>query len=185
MGPLAIAGLGAGGTGALGILSSLLAQGNRGPSPGFLETNFGPGQLAMDTETLYKLLTASPAFSQQLQQANLAGSQFGNRLQAGLGARGLQSSGVGTVASSLAPAVTSQLRQQAFAGVHEQAFQSALRNLMARMGAFSQNYQTGPTAGDIFQNLFGSGIMGLGQILALRSLGSQGQPQQPQQQQKG
>lgn len=168
--PLQGVGIGAGALGGMGLLAALLGGHYRGPSAGFLQQNFGPGQLGMDTQALYSMLLASPAFSQQLQQANLAGQQFTNRLQAGLGSRGLQSSGVGTVASSLAPTVGTQLRQQAYAGLHQSAFDAALRNLMGRLQAFAQTRNPGPSQADVFGNLLGGGLSGLGQMLALHSL---------------
>lgn len=86
------------------------------------------GELPAEAGRLYRANVSSPAFAQAQGQVGMASQGLTQRLKASLGARGLESSGVGAVAGALAPAThglgQANLYSQAWGNAMDMAQQS-------------------------------------------------------------
>jgi len=102
-----------------------------------LSQYFGPTQLGANTNQLYQLLARSPQFQQALTQNYQAAGNFQNNLAAGLGQRGLSTSGIGTVANAMGSSAGTAGEASLRGGLFGQAGNMALENLLARLQAYS------------------------------------------------
>lgn len=111
----------------VGLLGGLFNKSSKVPSLQELMSQFGPGALAQNTTQLYDFLKSSPQFMDVLNKNAAAGANLSQSLNQNLGARGLTTTGVGSVASSL--------------GANASAFgASALRGgLFGEAGSMAQN----------------------------------------------
>lgn len=101
---------------------------------------FTPDMLSGDTQKLFQLLAQSPMFQAMLQQNALAGQQLGSNVQAGLAARGLNTSGIGTLANSAAQSATSFGETGIRGDLFHTALMTALQNYFQKM-QLSGQYQ--------------------------------------------
>lgn len=126
-----------------------------------LQKKFGTGALSQDTLRLYQMLSQSPAFSEAMNQNALSGANLSSNLNASLGARGLSTSGIGTVASSLGSSAASFGASALRGGLFGTAGNMASENLLARLQAFSQLKTAKANQPSFLQSLTG-GILGAG-----------------------
>ena len=146
-----------GALGAVGGLLGTLFGGQKPPSADELKRLFGPGALAGDTQQLYQLLANSPQFRQQLSQNNINASGFEHNLRGGLAARGLTTSGVGTIATAAGQSAGQYGEQALRGGLFGTAGDMAQQNLLARLQAFMQSQQLGMQQPSTLQR-FGGGL---------------------------
>lgn len=146
---------------------------------GQLSSLFGPGVAAGDTQRLFQLLMGSPAFQSMMQNISLQGNQISQNLNAGLAQRGLTGTGVGTIASSLGSAVPGFMQTQAKGQLFSDAMSSAMQNLLARLGSYTQLEQQRRSQPSTFGRIAG-GVLGAAgtAIPFLHSFGG-GQQTQP------
>lgn len=126
---------------------------------GELSQNFGAGALAGDTNRLYSLLYGSPQFQEAMNQNALSGANLSSNLNASLGARGLSTSGIGTIASSIGSSASSFGASALRGGLFGQAGNMASENLLARLRAFSDLKVAKANQPSFLQSL-GGGILG-------------------------
>lgn len=126
-----------GGAGALGSILGAIFGGQGGIDPKDLAKNFGVGALSGDINQLYKLLAASPQFQQQLSQNLINASQFQNNLQANLGARGLNTTGIGAIAGAAGQSAYASGEQALRGGLFGTASDIAQQNLLARLQSYT------------------------------------------------
>lgn len=103
-------------------------------------TQFTPDMLSSDTQKLFQLLAQSPMFQSMLQQNALAGQQLGSNVQAGLAQRGLNTSGIGTLANAAAQSATSFGETGIRGDLFHSALMAALQNYLQKM-QLSGQYQ--------------------------------------------
>lgn len=120
-----------------GMLSGLLGR-RKTPDAKDLNKKFGVGQLAGDTQLLYKMLASSPMFRSALLGNAATGSRFSNDLSASLQARGLGSTGIGSIAGAAGNQAISAGETALRGGLFQTAQQGALENLLARLQAYTQ-----------------------------------------------
>lgn len=131
-----------------------------------LASKFGVGQMTNDTQRLYQFLLTSPQFQQAMTENNLAGAQASNDISAGLAARGLSTSGIGTVSSALGKSAAAVGGGALKGGLFGTAGNMAVQNLLARLQAFS-NYKTAKANQPSFlESLSGGVIGGIGSVLS-------------------
>jgi hypothetical protein len=127
-----------------GVLAGLLGgsgqQGNK-IDAATLQRLFGSGALSKDTTGLYQMLLKSPQFQSLLSQNAVQGSQFQNNLAGGLAARGLNTSGIGTIANAAGASAIQTGDLGLRGGLFGQAGSMAQQNLMARLSAYTQGAQ--------------------------------------------
>jgi hypothetical protein len=113
-----------------------------------------PDHLRMLQNQLYSQYLSGPAFSQARRGAFNASTNMQNRLQSGLAARGLSTSGIGTIAPSLAGSslanILGQLRTNAYGQSGSQAAGLQAQQL-ATLGGLgpSSNYAGQAVAGGL------------------------------------
>lgn len=122
-------------------------------------SQFGPGALSADTMKLFQFLSQSPEFQAMLGQNAQAGQQFGSNLTAGLSQRGLQTSGIGTIANAAGQSATSAGESALRGGLFGQSMDSALKLLLSRLSAYSQFKTAQANQPSLFSQIFG-GITG-------------------------
>lgn len=149
-----------------GILGSLFG-GQKPPSANDLRRLFGPGALAGDTQQLYQFLSQSPQFRQQLSQNLINASGFEHNLRGGLAARGLTTSGVGTIATAAGQSAGQYGEQALRGGLFGTAGDMAQQNLLARLQAFMQSQQMGMQQPSGLQRLGGGLALAGGQAQSL------------------
>ena len=133
--PIAAIGAGA------GLLASIFGGGGQSGNKldaATLQKLFGSGALSRDTQGLYKMLLSSPQFQQLLSQNAAQGSQFQNSLAGGLAQRGLNTSGIGTIANAAGASAIQTGDLGLRGGLFGQAGNMAQQNLMARLQAYTQ-----------------------------------------------
>jgi len=156
--------------GAIGSLSGILGSlfgGKKLPDAATLKRLFGPGALSGDTQQLYDFLSRSPQFQGVLSQNNVNAATFQNNLASNLGARGLSTSGIGSIAMAAGQSAGQFGEQALRGGLFGQAGDLAQQNLLARLqaySAFQQQQYSQPTG---LQSLFGgiASAGGLGGML--------------------
>ena len=129
--------------------------------PAVLERLFGPGAISKEAQQLFRLLAASPQFTQIMNQAALSGQGAANRLQSGLASRGLSGTPIGAFQSAASRGFGGAMQRQAQGGLFAQALQAALQNVGNRQNIFAQSQlqrQGQPT----FGRLIGSGLLAAG-----------------------
>ena len=120
-----------------------------------------PQNLLGLTNQFYQAFLGSPAFSQA--QGNIASGQNTalQGLRQSLGARGLTTSGIGSVAPALAQSGAANQLAQLRAGGYNQAQQAAQQSIQQQIQAL-----LGGGAGqNVGANLFGAGLGGFGEFL--------------------
>jgi hypothetical protein len=156
--PFPLAAIGAG----AGILSGLLGGGQKGPTgldANTLSRLFGSGALSGDISQLYKLLSQSPQFQQMLLQNSIQGQQFQGNLSSGLAQRGLNTSGIGTIANAAGQSATSAGELGLRGGLFGQAGSLAQQNLLARLQSYTQG-RLGQPQGPSFLSQIGGDLLG-------------------------
>lgn len=154
-------GIGAGGS----ILGAIFGQ-QKGIDPKELEKLFGPGALSGDITKLYQALASSPQFQQQLSQNLINSSQFANNLQANLGARGLNTTGIGAIAGAAGQSAYASGEQALRGGLFGTASDIAQQNLLARLQSYTQGKMAQLSKPSALQQIGGA----LGQAGGLASL---------------
>ena len=101
-------------------------------------SQFTPEMLSGDTQKLFTLLAQSPMFQAMFQQNALAGQQLGSNVQAGLAARGLNTSGIGTLANSAAQSAISFGETNLRGDLFHTALMTALQNYLQKMQLMGQ-----------------------------------------------
>lgn len=153
----------------------------------FLSDSYGTGALATDTQNLTNMLMASPAFQATLAQIASASGGLRERIAANLGARGLNTTGIGALSNALGQSAGAFQTTGARGQLSSMAAQLAAENLMARMQAapqYAQAFQRN-TFGD-YLKAFGGGALSAfganptGIIDAFKSILGGDQPQIPQ-----
>lgn len=140
------------------LLGGLFGQHKSGLDAATLQRLFGPGALEGDTLKLYQMLSTSPQFRQMLLQNSIHGEQFQNNLASGLGARGLSTSGIGTIANAAGQSAISSGESSLRGGLFGQAQEGAMQNLMARLQAYSQGQNIQMQQPSFGQQAFGSAL---------------------------
>lgn len=149
--PLSLIGIGG------GLISGLLGR-RKIPGANELSKKFGVGVLSQDTLRLYQMLSQSPAFRATLAQNSATGSQFANQLQGSLQARGLGTSGIGSVASAAGNQAISTGETALRGGLFGTAQGGAMQNLIARLQAFTQLQGQGMQQPSYMEN-FGASLL--------------------------
>ena len=128
-----------------GVLGSIFGT-KKPPSAKDLARMFGPGVLTGDIQKIYDMLSKSPQFAQLLTQNNINASGFEHNLRGSLGARGLTSSGVGSIATAASQSAAGTGEQALRGGLFATAADQAQQNLLARLQAYMQGQgQAGPS----------------------------------------
>jgi hypothetical protein len=156
--PLPIAAIGAG----LGALGGLLGGGPKGPTgldANTLSRLFGAGALGGDITQLYSLLAKSPQFQSVLNQNAIQGSQFQNDLAGGLAQRGLNTSGIGTIANAAGASARSSGELGLRGGLFGTAGSLAQQNLLARLQSYTQG-RMGQPSGPSFLSQISGDVLG-------------------------
>lgn len=147
-----------------------------------LQQKFGTGVLSGDVMRLYSMLASSPQFQESMSQNALSGANLSQNLNASLGARGLSTSGIGTVAGALGKSASSFGASALRGGLFGTAGNLASENLLARLQAFSALKQAKANQPGFLQSLTGSilgaGGMVLGGPAGAAIFGKQPQPSQ-------
>lgn len=154
--PLALAGAGIGG------IMGLLGGGPKGPTgldPATLNKFFGAGALSGDITQLYQLLSKSPQFQQMLLQNSIQGQQFQGNLASGLAQRGLNTSGIGTIANAAGQSSISSGELGLRGGLFGQAGNLAQQNLLQRLQSYTQG-RLGQPQGPSFMSQIGGDLLG-------------------------
>lgn len=138
-----------------GILGGFLGQ-RKLPSAKDLNRMFGVGALAGDTQKLYQLLANSPQFRATLAGNAATGSRFTNQLAGNLAARGLSTSGIGSVARAAGSQAISTGETALRGGLFGTAQQGAMQNLLARLQAFTEMQGLGMQRPSFMESLSGS-----------------------------
>lgn len=165
--PFPLAAVGAG----LGALGGLFGGGNKGPTgldAQTLSRLFGAGALGGDITQLYQLLSKSPQFQQMMLQNSIQGQQFQGDLSAGLAQRGLNTSGIGTIANAAGQSAISSGELGLRGGLFGTAGNLAQQNLMQRLQSYTQGRLGQPNQpsflSQIGGDLLGSSIPSLFQM---------------------
>src|SRR5258706_9277568 len=126
-----------------------------------LNSLFGSGALQGDTLSMYHFLANTPQFQQLLQQNSVTGSQFQNSLQGNLSARGLSTTGIGSIAGAAGQSAVATGEQALRGGLFGTAAQTSLQNLLARLSSFTQLRQQQMSQPSVGAGIFGS-LLGAG-----------------------
>jgi hypothetical protein len=131
-----------------------------------LNQKFGTVPLTGDIMRLYSMLASSPQFQEAMSQNALAGQALSSNLNASLGARGLSTSGIGSVASALGSSASSFGAGALRGGLFGTAGSLASENLLARLQAFANLKTAKANQPSFLQSLTGSILGAGGQVLA-------------------
>jgi hypothetical protein len=104
---------------------------------------------------LYAQMLGSPSGQGQLNQANLAGSQFNNQLNANLGATGMNTTGVGAIQGAGGAGYTSLARNNVLSGIANNAGNTAMNLLGGQQRSGEFNWQN-PSGGRAFAGNIGA-----------------------------
>jgi hypothetical protein len=144
------------GIGALGGILGSIFGGKKQPGAKDLERMFGPGALTGDIQKIYAMLSKSPQFAQLLSQSNINATGFEHNLRGSLGARGLTSSGVGSIATAAGQSAAATGEQALRGGLFSTASDVAQQNLLARLQAYMQSQQLSAQQPSPLQQIGGS-----------------------------
>lgn len=143
-----------------GLFSS--SKGQRKPlNPGMLRDLWGPQAQAQDTQSFYRMLLNSPAFSQMMSSTAAQGNRIGGSMRANLARRGVSSSGIGAFQQAASRGYGSSLQRQGQMDLFNQAMQLAGQNNANRMNLWGQSMlqqQQTPSMGQMIGgSLFNAG----------------------------
>lgn len=126
---------------------------------------FGAGAQANDTMKMYSMLFNSPYFQQAMSENMASGQQLSSNINQSLGARGLSTSGIGTLSSAFGKSASAFGGSALRGGLFGQAGNLASQNLMARLGAYS-SWKTAQAQQPSFMESLGGSLLGAaGQVL--------------------
>lgn len=120
----------------VGLLGGLFNKGSKVPSLEELMSQFGPGALTRNTTQIYDFLKNSPQFMDALNKNALAGANLSNSINQNLGARGLTTTGVGSIASSLGANASAFGASALRGGLFGQAMEAGQNNLSQMLQAY-------------------------------------------------
>lgn len=145
----------------VGLLGGLFNKTAKPPSLQELMDQFGTGALTRNTQQMYDFLKTSPQFMDLLNKNAAAGANLSNSLNHNLAARGLTTTGVGSIASALGANATAFNESSLRGGLFGQAMDASQNNLsqllQAYMGTLGMKFNQPNRLDSLFSSLLTAG----------------------------